>query len=87
MIRDVNPVAPTHLLVLPRKPLARLSEAEEDDKALLGHLMYVAQSVAKKEGLGSGFRVVVNDGKDGCQSVYHLHVHVIGGRVLGWPPG
>jgi histidine triad (HIT) family protein len=56
-------------------------------QALLGHLMYVAQLVAKQQGLSKGFRVVVNDGKEGCQSVYHLHLHVLGGRQLGWPPG
>jgi len=85
-IVDINGVAPVHFLVLPKKPLQRLSKSSVEDKALLGHLLYVAQDVAKKQSL-AGFRVVINDGKEGCQSVYHLHIHVIGGRTLSWPPG
>jgi len=84
---DVNPQAPIHFLVIPKKPIAQLSTAEDNDEALLGHLMIVARRLAKEQGLGNGFRLVVNDGKDGCQSVYHLHLHVVGGRQLGWPPG
>ncbi|CEO99704.1 hypothetical protein PBRA_007437 [Plasmodiophora brassicae] len=87
VIRDVSPQAPVHLLVLPRKKLTQLSKADEQDVPLLGHLLFVAQKVAKQEGLAKGFRVVINDGKEGQQSVYHLHVHVIGGRQLNWPPG
>lgn len=85
---DVNPQAPVHVLVIPkeRDGLTRLSNAREDQKEILGHLMYVAQSVGKKE-CPEGFRVVVNDGEHGAQSVYHLHVHVLGGRQLSWPPG
>jgi histidine triad (HIT) family protein len=81
--------APTHFLVIPkaRDGLTRLSKAEERHTALLGHLLYVAQLVAKQEKLLPGFRVVINDGPDACQSVYHLHLHVIGGRQLSWPPG
>ena len=79
-----------HILVIP-KVLGRLqqvSKATEEDEAILGHLMYVASHVAREQGLGeSGFRIVVNDGKHGAQSVYHLHLHVIGGRQLSWPPG
>lgn len=86
-IRDVNPTAPVHFLVIPRRILTQLSTATEQDKALLGHLLWVAQSVAKEQGLDEGFRVVINDGKHGCQSVYHIHVHVVGGRQLNWPPG
>jgi len=85
--KDVNPTAPTHFLVIPRKPIVQLSAAEDSDEALLGHLLIVARKVAKEQGLGDGFRVVINDGKNGCQSVYHIHLHVIGGRQLGWPPG
>jgi histidine triad (HIT) family protein len=71
-----------------KKGLNRLSSATEEHKPLLGHLLYTAQSVAKAEGLrDDGYRLVVNDGKNGAQSVYHLHIHVIGGRQLGWPPG
>lgn len=86
--RDINPKAPTHILVIPkvRDGLVQLSKAREDQKELLGHLMYVAQEVGKKE-CPKGFRVVVNDGEDGAQSVYHLHLHVMGGREMGWPPG
>ena len=88
--RDINPQGPVHFLVIPKDKdgLNRLSNAREDQKLLLGHLMYVAQKVAHDEGLvPGGFRVVVNDGPDGAQSVYHLHLHVIGGRQMNWPPG
>jgi histidine triad (HIT) family protein len=88
--RDINPQGPVHFLVIPKNKdgLNRLSSAREDHIPILGHLMYTAQKVAHQEGLGKdGFRVVVNDGQNGCQSVYHLHLHVIGGRPLGWPPG
>lgn len=87
--KDISPQAPTHFLVIPkaRQGLTRLSKATEEHKAVLGHLLYTAQAVAKEQGLGDGFRVVVNDGPAGCQSVYHLHLHVIGGRQLTWPPG
>jgi len=86
--RDISPKAPTHILVIPkvRDGLVQLSKARVDQKALLGHLMYVAQEVGKKE-CPKGFRVVVNDGEDGAQSVYHLHLHVMGGREMAWPPG
>ncbi|KAM3956136.1 histidine triad nucleotide binding protein 1 [Aphomia sociella] len=85
---DVNPQAPTHILVIPRKPIPQLSKAEDEDEQLLGHLMIAARKVAAQEGLDkNGFRLVINDGRDGAQSVYHLHIHVIGGRQLGWPPG
>jgi histidine triad (HIT) family protein len=86
--RDVNPVAPTHLLVIPRKHIVRLSDANAEDKALLGHLMWVATQVARAEGLDeSGYRLVVNVGGDGGQTVFHLHLHVLGGRAMSWPPG
>jgi len=85
--RDVSPQAPTHILVIPKKPIPQLSRAEDEDEALLGRLLIVAKRVAKQEGLHAGYRIVINDGKMGCQSVYHLHLHVIGGRQLGWPPG
>lgn len=84
---DINAQAPVHFLVIPRKAIAQLSVAEDEDEALLGHLMIVARKLAKDKGLTNGFRLVVNDGRDGCQSVYHLHIHVLGGRSLGWPPG
>lgn len=84
--RDVNPQAPVHILVIPRKPIARLSLAEEGDEALLGHLLNVAGRVASEAQLAD-YRVVVNDGAGAGQTVFHLHLHVIGGRPLSWPPG
>jgi histidine triad (HIT) family protein len=86
--RDINPQAPIHILVIPkyRNGLTALSKAEANQKELLGHLMYVASEVAKKE-CPDGFRIIVNDGVDGAQSVMHLHLHIMGGRQMGWPPG
>jgi histidine triad (HIT) family protein len=84
--RDVSPKAPTHLLVIPRKPIPRLSASGEEDTELLGHLLQVARRVAREAGLDD-FRLVVNDGPGAGQTVYHLHVHVLGGRAFGWPPG
>ncbi|GAB6031882.1 Histidine triad nucleotide-binding protein 1 [Chamberlinius hualienensis] len=84
---DVSPQAPVHFLVIPRKPIQQLSTAEDGDSELLGHLLVVAKNLAKQQELENGFRVVINDGRDGGQSVYHLHLHVIGKRQLGWPPG
>lgn len=84
---DINPQAPVHFLVIPRKPISQLSKAQDEDESLLGHLINVAQKVAKQKGLTKGFRLVINDGKHGAQSVYHLHLHVLGGRQLQWPPG
>ncbi|XP_033097656.1 uncharacterized HIT-like protein Synpcc7942_1390 [Anneissia japonica] len=85
--RDVNPVAPVHFLVIPRIVIPRLSQADDSDTQLLGHLLTIARKTAEAEGLQEGYRVVINDGKDGSQSVYHLHVHVMGGRQMSWPPG
>ncbi|XP_028270418.1 histidine triad nucleotide-binding protein 2, mitochondrial [Parambassis ranga] len=85
--RDINPQAPVHFLVIPRVPIPRISAASDDDAELLGHLLVVAKNVAKQESLSEGYRVVINDGKHGAQSVYHLHVHVLGGRQMTWPPG
>jgi histidine triad (HIT) family protein len=84
--RDVAPQAPVHVLVIPRQAIARLDEAEPGDEALLGHLLLVAARVARQEGL-SDFRTVINSGSEAGQTVFHLHVHVIGGRPLAWPPG
>jgi histidine triad (HIT) family protein len=83
---DVSPQAPVHLLVIPRKPIEKLSASSAEDEALLGHLLLVARHVAKEAGLAD-FRVVINDGASAGQSVFHLHLHVLGGRSLGWPPG
>jgi histidine triad (HIT) family protein len=84
--RDVNPQAPVHVLVIPRKPLPTLAEARLEDQELLGHLLLVAGQVARQEGLTS-WRTVINSGVEAGQTVFHLHVHVIGGRPMGWPPG
>ncbi|XP_054730423.1 adenosine 5'-monophosphoramidase HINT1 isoform X2 [Anastrepha obliqua] len=84
---DINGQAPTHFLVIPRKPIAQLSLATGDDKELLGHLMLVGAKVAKELGLDKGYRVVINNGQHGAQSVYHLHLHFLGGRQMQWPPG
>ena len=86
--RDIHPVAPVHVLVIPKKPIVRVSTADATDAALLGHLMWVCAEVARQEGLAEdGFRVVTNNGTHGGQSVDHLHFHVLGGRQLSWPPG
>ena len=84
--RDVAPQAPVHILVIPREPIAGLDQAGEAHAALLGHLLLVAAQVARQEGL-SGFRTVINTGAEAGQTVFQLHVHVLGGRDLTWPPG
>ncbi|KAJ7969312.1 14 kDa zinc-binding protein [Quillaja saponaria] len=87
--RDINPQAPVHVLVIPkfRDGLSQLGKAEERHEKILGQLLYAAKIVAEKEGILEGFRVVINNGLGACQSVYHLHLHVLGGRQLKWPPG
>jgi len=85
--KDINPQAPTHLLVVPKKHIPGLSSAVDEDKALLGHLQCLARDLAKRGGLDSGFRLVTNNGKGAGQSVDHLHYHLLGGRRLTWPPG
>ena len=85
--RDVSPQAPIHILVIPKKPIPRLSESEQQDETLLGHLLKVVQQIAVQEKLEKGFRVVINNGEDGGQTVNHLHLHLLGGRSLSWPPG
>lgn len=86
-IRDINPGAPLHLLLIPRKPIARLTDAGADDQALLGHLLLTASKLAREQGFGEAFRLVVNNGAEAGQSVFHLHVHVLAGRPMKWPPG
>ncbi len=86
--RDVSPQAPVHIVIIPRKPITNLLDAEASDTLLLGQLLSAAAHVARTLGLdASGFRVVVNSGPDGGQSVDHLHLHLLGGRPLHWPPG
>lgn len=84
---DVAAQAPVHVLVIPKRPIASLADVADDDRDLLGHLVVVATTLAKKLGLANGYRLVVNCGPDGGQSVDHLHVHLLGGRQLRWPPG
>ena len=86
-IRDVNPQAPVHALVIPKKPISRIANAEETDSETIGHLLLVASKVARVENLDQGFRIVINNGPDGGETVPHLHVHVLGGRQMNWPPG
>jgi histidine triad (HIT) family protein len=86
--RDVKPQAPIHVLIIPKKPIARIAEATSDDHKLLGHLLLKAAEVAKSLGIDkTGFRLVINNGKDGGETVPHLHCHIMGGRHMTWPPG
>ena len=88
--RDVNPQAPTHILVIPKKCIPRIGEASSEDQSLLGHLLLTAGKIASDLGINNtdqGFRLVINHGKDGGESVPHLHVHLLSGRPLNWPPG
>jgi histidine triad (HIT) family protein len=84
---DIDPKAPTHVLVVPRKPIPRVAAATAEDQAALGHLLLVAGQLSRQLGLANGFRIVINNGPDGGESVPHLHVHLLGGRALHWPPG
>ncbi len=85
--KDVAPQAPVHILVIPKKPLSQLSAAESEDHTLMGHLLLTAKRVAEQAGLTNGYRLVINNGSDGGQTVYHLHLHILGGRQMHWPPG
>ncbi|EKV02294.1 HIT family hydrolase, diadenosine tetraphosphate hydrolase [Leptolyngbya sp. PCC 7375] len=85
--RDINPQAPTHILVIPKKIIPKLPDAMVEDKELLGHMLLTVNSIADTEGLSNGYRVVINTGQDGGQTVFHLHMHLLGGRSLAWPPG
>ena len=85
--RDINPQAPTHILVIGRKPIAKLADIEEGDREMLGHLIWAAKQAAAVDGLDDNFRLVINCGEQVGQTVFHLHVHVLGGRPFTWPPG
>ncbi|WP_455221954.1 histidine triad nucleotide-binding protein [Kaarinaea lacus] len=85
--KDINPQAPMHILIIPKKPIARLVDANLDDQQMLGHLMLKASEIAEQEGFGDAFRLVVNNGSGAGQAVFHLHLHILGGRPLSWPPG
>lgn len=84
---DIDPKAPVHVLVVPKKHLSALSESSPDDKHLIGHLHWVANAIAGQKNLARGYRTVINTGADGGQTVSHLHVHLLGGRAMHWPPG
>jgi histidine triad (HIT) family protein len=85
--KDVNPQAPTHVLIIPKQPIPQLSLATEEDQALLGHLLLIVKKIAAQLNLEKGYRVVINNGEEGGQTVYHLHVHLLGDRPMQWPPG
>jgi len=85
--RDINPQAPVHILIVPKQAVPRIAEATVDEEKLLGHLLLKASAVAKKLDLKNGYRLVINNGADGGETVPHLHVHILGGRHLAWPPG
>jgi len=84
---DVNPQAPMHILIIPKLPLAQLTDAQANDQALLGYILLKAGEIATEQGYGDAFRLVVNNGEGAGQSVFHLHVHILGGRPFSWPPG
>jgi histidine triad (HIT) family protein len=85
--RDIQPQAPTHILVIPKKPIPQLDAASSADQSLLGHLLLTAKKVASQVGLTNGYRLVINNGRDGGQTVDHLHIHILGDRAMKWPPG
>lgn len=85
--RDVNPQAPVHILLVPKKPLDMLSNASADDEALLGHLLLAAGKITRELKIDGAFRLVINNGKEGGQAVFHLHMHIMAGRKFRWPPG
>lgn len=85
--KDIAPQAPVHILVIPKKPIPKLADATPQDHALMGHLLLKVKQVAEEAGLESGYRVVINTGDDGGQTVDHLHLHILGGRQMKWPPG
>ncbi|MBC9888859.1 MAG: HIT domain-containing protein [Opitutae bacterium] len=86
-IRDLDPLAPVHILIIPRQPIPRTALADKSDHALLGDLLLTAKKVARQMDLADGFRIVINNGPDGGESVPHLHVHLLGGSKMTWPPG
>lgn len=86
--RDINPAAPTHILIIPRVHLPTINDAKSEHKEVIGHLVLCAAQIARDEGIAEdGYRLVINCNNDGGQTVYHLHMHILGGRRLGWPPG
>ncbi len=86
-IRDIHPQAPTHILVMPTKHIVSVAEATVEDEGLIGRMVSIAKTIAQQENLSKGFRLVINTGPQAGQSVFHLHVHLLGGRAMQWPPG
>lgn len=87
-IRDINPQAPVHILIIPKKHIPSLNELTEEEKDIIGHLFFVAKELARKEGISErGYRTVINCNREAGQSIFHLHLHLLGGRLMGWPPG
>lgn len=88
VFQDIHPKAPVHMLVIPRKHITSLNDAQEEDQALLGHMLTVAGRMAREQGIdGTGYRTVINTNAEAGQTVFHLHIHILGGRILHWPPG
>jgi histidine triad (HIT) family protein len=88
VFHDINPKAPIHLLVIPRKHITSLNDVPDDDKMLLGHMMTIARHMAEEQGIdGTGYRIVVNTNAQAGQTIFHLHIHILGGRIFRWPPG
>jgi len=85
--KDINPQAPLHILIIPKKHIEKISDAQDEDQELLGHLMLKATQIAQEQGFGDAFRLVVNNGAGAGQAVFHLHVHILAGRGFSWPPG
>ncbi len=85
--RDVNPQAPVHILIIPKQPIPRLTDVTEEDQPLLGHLLLVANRIAEEQGIADAYRLNINNGAGAGQSVFHLHIHLLGGRSFTWPPG
>jgi len=85
--KDISPQAPVHILIIPKQPIAKLAEATQADESLLGHLMLIAAKIASQQGYADAFRLVINNGAEAGQTVFHLHLHLLAGRSLSWPPG
>ena len=85
--KDINPQAPIHILVIPKRPIPKLADAVPEDQILMGNLLFTAKRVAEEQGIQDGYRVVINNGTNAGQTVFHLHLHVLGGRQMKWPPG
>lgn len=85
--RDIHPQAPTHILIIPTRHITALADLQDTDHELMGRMLLTARDIARRENLGGGYRLVTNVGRDGGQSVFHLHFHLLGGRSMHWPPG